>query len=184
MAARPRRGEDGISFEHCGPCRDPERHRHCPGLWRGEFTLGYTGDGHRTRRKVSGKTKAAVASITGWPGAPTLTRAATGMSREMSGVRAISSPHRAAGICAPSLVMHRRRVDSCRGATKLAAGCAGRGAAYGLRHSCLAGTSCGVTGMVRGIAQSGDLAAARWTVSMAADKVANSARSGQTGGPG
>jgi integrase len=60
MTTRRRRGEDGISFEHRGPCRDPERHRHCPGLWRGEFTLGYTDDGTRTRRKVSGKTKAAV----------------------------------------------------------------------------------------------------------------------------
>jgi integrase len=60
MATRRRRGEDGISFEHRGPCRDPERHRHCPGLWRGEFTLGYTEDGTRTRRKASGKTKAAV----------------------------------------------------------------------------------------------------------------------------
>ncbi len=60
MATRRRRGEDGISFEHRGPCRDPERHRHCPGLWRGEITTGYTGDGKRTRRKVSGTTKAAV----------------------------------------------------------------------------------------------------------------------------
>ena len=60
MATRRRRGEDGISFEHRGPCRDPQRHRHCPGLWRGELTLGYTGDGRRTRRKVSGTTKAAV----------------------------------------------------------------------------------------------------------------------------
>ena len=60
MATRRRRGEDGISFEHRGPCRDPERHRHCPGLWRGEFTLGYTDDGQRTRRKVSGKAKTAV----------------------------------------------------------------------------------------------------------------------------
>jgi integrase len=59
-ATRRRRGEDGISFEHRGPCRDPERHRHCPGLWRGELTVGYTGDGKRARRKVSGKTKAAV----------------------------------------------------------------------------------------------------------------------------
>ena len=42
------------------PCGDPQRHRHCPGLWRGELTLGYTGDGKRQRRKVSGKTKAAV----------------------------------------------------------------------------------------------------------------------------
>ena len=60
MATRRRRGEDGISFEHRGPCRDPERHRHCPGLWRGEVTLGYTEDGRRARRKVSGKTKTAV----------------------------------------------------------------------------------------------------------------------------
>jgi integrase len=60
MATRRRRGEDGISFEHRGPCRDPERHRHCPGLWRGEVTLGYTANGKRNRRKVSGTTKAAV----------------------------------------------------------------------------------------------------------------------------
>jgi integrase len=60
MTTRRRRGEDGISFEHRGPCRDPHRHRHCPGLWRGEITTGYTGDGTRQRRKVSGGTKAAV----------------------------------------------------------------------------------------------------------------------------
>ena len=60
MATRRRRGEDGISFEHRGPCSDPHRHRHCPGLWRGELTTGYTGGGKRQRRKVSGKTKAAV----------------------------------------------------------------------------------------------------------------------------
>jgi hypothetical protein len=60
MATRRRRGEDGISFEHRGPCSDLQRHRHCPGLWRGELTVGYTDDGKRQRRKVSGKTKAAV----------------------------------------------------------------------------------------------------------------------------
>ena len=60
MTARRRHGEDGISFEHRGPCRDPHRHRHCPGLWRGELTVGYTGDGKRQRSKVSGTTKAAV----------------------------------------------------------------------------------------------------------------------------
>jgi integrase len=59
MATRRKRGEDGISFEHRGPCRDPARHRHCPGLWRGEITIGYTG-GRRQRRKVSGTTKTAV----------------------------------------------------------------------------------------------------------------------------
>ena len=60
MATRRRRGEYGISFEHRGTCRDPERHRHCPGIWRGEVTLGYAEDGKRRRRKVSGQTKAAV----------------------------------------------------------------------------------------------------------------------------
>jgi len=60
MTTRRRHGEDGISFEHRGPCRDPQRHRNCPGLWRGEFTTGYTSDGKRARRKVSGTTKAAV----------------------------------------------------------------------------------------------------------------------------
>jgi integrase len=60
MTARRRRGEDGISFEHRGTCTDPERHRHCPGLWRGEISLGYAENGKRLRRKVSGATKAAV----------------------------------------------------------------------------------------------------------------------------
>jgi integrase len=60
MVMRRGRGEDGISFEHRGPCRDPGRHRHCAGLWRGEVTLGYAEDGRRTRRKVSGKTKTSV----------------------------------------------------------------------------------------------------------------------------
>ena len=61
MTTRRRRGEDGISFEHRGDCSDPQRHRHCPGLWRGEITVGYAEDGKRLRRKVSGQTKAAVA---------------------------------------------------------------------------------------------------------------------------
>jgi hypothetical protein len=60
MTTRRSRGEDGISFEHRGPCSAPQRHRHCPGLWRGELTVGYTGDGKRQRRKVGGTTKAAV----------------------------------------------------------------------------------------------------------------------------
>jgi integrase len=60
MATRRRRGEDGISFEHRGPCCDPERHRHCRGLWRGELTIRYGDEGRRERRKVSGRTKTAV----------------------------------------------------------------------------------------------------------------------------
>src|ERR1700749_1454503 len=42
------------------PSSAPHRHRHCPGLWRGELTVGYTGEGKRQRRKVSGKIRAAV----------------------------------------------------------------------------------------------------------------------------
>jgi integrase len=62
MARRRGWGEDSIHFEHRGgPCRDPERHNGCPGVWRGAVSLGFTPDGQRrVRRKVSGKTKTAV----------------------------------------------------------------------------------------------------------------------------
>jgi integrase len=60
MSSRRRWGEDGIFFEHTGSCRDPERHRSCPGRWRGVVSLGYGPDGKRVRRKVSGKTRAVV----------------------------------------------------------------------------------------------------------------------------
>jgi integrase len=62
MARRRGWGEDSIHFEHRGgPCRDPERHNGCPGVWRGAISLGFTPDGQRRiRRKVSGKTKTAV----------------------------------------------------------------------------------------------------------------------------
>jgi integrase len=62
MARRRGWGDDSIHFEHrSGPCRDPERHNGCPGVWRGAVSLGYTPDGQRRiRRKVSGKTKTAV----------------------------------------------------------------------------------------------------------------------------
>jgi len=62
MARRRGSGEDSIHFEHRGgPCRDPERHNGCPGIWRGAVSLGYSPDGQRRmRRKVSGKTKTAV----------------------------------------------------------------------------------------------------------------------------
>jgi integrase len=62
MARRRGWGEDSIHFEHRGgPCRDPERHNGCPGIWRGAVSLGYTADGQcRIRRKVSGQTKTAV----------------------------------------------------------------------------------------------------------------------------
>ena len=61
-AMSSRRGwrEDGIFFEHDGPCRDSDRHRHCEGRWRGVVSLGFAADGRRIRRKVSGKTKAVV----------------------------------------------------------------------------------------------------------------------------
>jgi integrase len=62
VAKRRGRGEDSISFEHRGaPCRDPDRHNGCPGIWRGVISLGYSPDGaRRIRRKVAGKTKTAV----------------------------------------------------------------------------------------------------------------------------
>jgi integrase len=60
MSARRGWGEDGIFFEHDGPCRDSDRHRHCEGRWRGVVSLGFGPDGKRVRRKVSGKTKAVV----------------------------------------------------------------------------------------------------------------------------
>ena len=66
--ARRDRGTDGVHFEHVTDqsCRDPERHRHCKGRWRGVVS-GYDSQGHRTQRKVSGRTKTDVldALITG-----------------------------------------------------------------------------------------------------------------------
>jgi integrase len=60
MTNRRPRGDGGISFDHPGPCRDNVRHRHCPGQWRGEVTLGFTPEGKRSRRRVKGRTKAEV----------------------------------------------------------------------------------------------------------------------------
>ena len=60
MSSRRGWGEDGIFFEHTALCRDPDRHRNCPGRWRGVVSLGFGPDGKRIRRKVSGKTRAVV----------------------------------------------------------------------------------------------------------------------------
>jgi integrase len=60
MSSRRGWGEDGIFFEHDGPCGDSDRHRHCQGRWRGVISLGFGPDGKRIRRKVSGKTKGIV----------------------------------------------------------------------------------------------------------------------------
>ena len=60
MAERRSKGDDAIYFEHDGPCRDVTRHRRCGGRWRGEVTLGYSPEGRRKRRRVSGTSKAAV----------------------------------------------------------------------------------------------------------------------------
>lgn len=60
MAARRTHGEDSISFDHRGPCIDPERHRHCPGRWRGQVSLGFGPDGKRIRKKVVAPTKTEV----------------------------------------------------------------------------------------------------------------------------
>ena len=62
MADGKRRGygEDGIYFDHRADCRDSVRHRTCAGRWRGVVSLGFTADGKRIRKKVSGKTRAEV----------------------------------------------------------------------------------------------------------------------------
>jgi integrase len=60
VATRRGWGEDGIYFDHAGPCTDRDRHRHCPGRWRGAVSLGYGPDGRRIRRKVSGASKTEV----------------------------------------------------------------------------------------------------------------------------
>src|ERR1017187_7411280 len=60
MAQRRPRGDGGISFDHRGACTDSDRHRHCPGRWRGEVTLNFTPDGKRDRRRVTGRTKSEV----------------------------------------------------------------------------------------------------------------------------
>jgi integrase len=62
MAEAKRRGygEDGIYFDHRADCRDSAHHRTCDGRWRGVISLGFSADGKRVRKKVSGKTKAEV----------------------------------------------------------------------------------------------------------------------------
>jgi integrase len=61
VATRRRRGEHSVSFEHIGgACRDPERHRSCPGRWVGQISLGYHPSGSRKRKRVTGKTKTIV----------------------------------------------------------------------------------------------------------------------------
>jgi integrase len=62
MAAHARRswGENSIYFQHEGQCTDAERHRHCPGRWRGVVSAGFGSDGKRIRRYASGTTKAIV----------------------------------------------------------------------------------------------------------------------------
>jgi hypothetical protein len=60
MATRRRRGEDSISFDHRGPCTDPERRRSCPGRWRAEISRGYDAHGKRIKKKVTAATKTAL----------------------------------------------------------------------------------------------------------------------------
>ncbi len=60
VAERRSKGDEAIYFEHDGPCKDGERHRRCPGRWRGEITIGLSSGGKRLRRRVSGRSKAAV----------------------------------------------------------------------------------------------------------------------------
>jgi hypothetical protein len=57
-----RRGyrEDGIYFDHAGDCHDGSHHRSCAGRWRGVVSLGFSVEGRRNRKKISGKTKSEV----------------------------------------------------------------------------------------------------------------------------
>jgi integrase len=50
-------GEDAVYFDHSGECRDARHHKGCLGRWRGAVSVGYSADGKRIRRKVSGRTK-------------------------------------------------------------------------------------------------------------------------------
>jgi len=58
--ARRGYGEDGIYFDHAADCRDSAHHRTCAGRWRGVVSLGFSADGQRLRKKVSGKTRTEV----------------------------------------------------------------------------------------------------------------------------
>jgi integrase len=58
--ARRGYGEDGIYFDHAADCRDSTHHRTCAGRWRGVVSLGFSADGKRLRKKVSGKTRTEV----------------------------------------------------------------------------------------------------------------------------
>ena len=58
--ARRGYGEDGIYFDHADDCRDNAHHRTCAGRWRGVVSLGFSADGKRLRKKVSGKTRTEV----------------------------------------------------------------------------------------------------------------------------
>jgi integrase len=62
MADAKRRGygEDGIYFDHREDCRDSTHHRTCTGRWRGVVSLGFSADGKRIRKKVSGNTRTEV----------------------------------------------------------------------------------------------------------------------------
>jgi integrase len=62
MADTRRRGygEDGIYFDHAGECSDSRYHKGCDGRWRGVISLGFSAEGKRRRKKVSGKTKTEV----------------------------------------------------------------------------------------------------------------------------
>jgi integrase len=60
MAARRKRGEDSISFDHRGPCKDEKLHRNCPGRWRAEVSRGYDANGKRIKSKVTATSKTAL----------------------------------------------------------------------------------------------------------------------------
>jgi hypothetical protein len=59
-AKRRGRGEDSVYYDHTGKCQDADKHRHCPGRWRGVVSLGLDADGKRIRKKLSGRAETEV----------------------------------------------------------------------------------------------------------------------------
>ena len=58
MAARRKRGEGSVSFDHRGPCTDPKYHCGRTGRWRAEVSRGYDVNGKRIKSKVTSADKA------------------------------------------------------------------------------------------------------------------------------
>jgi hypothetical protein len=61
------RGEDAVYYEHHtgSERRDSRYHRSCSGRWRGKIALGWSGNGRRIRKRVTGRNKGDVYALDG-----------------------------------------------------------------------------------------------------------------------